>query len=160
MYLPHLQGERAPVGDAATRGVFARLDGGAGPAEMARAVLEGVAFSVRWAFEALQHSSGRSIATANIGGGGARSDVWCQIKADALGLALRRASTPDCAALGAAMLAGIGSGTMASLHEAIRLLIRFDRSFEPQPALRGYYDERFGKYRELYAALKSFNATF
>lgn len=158
MFLPHLQGERAPIWDSASRGVFARLDGSAGAPEMARAVMEGVAFSVRWAFEALEASAGRQLQVAHIGGGGARSDTWTQIKADVLGFALKRVEGADAAALGAAILAGIGSGAMGSLSDAIAALIRFDRVFEPQAEFAGFYAERFGKYRALYAGLTGFNA--
>jgi xylulokinase len=160
LFLPHLQGERAPIWDSATRGTFARIDGRAGAPELARAVLEGVAFSVRWAFEALQQSAGRQVTIANIGGGGSRSDLWSQIRADALGFSLRRTAVSDSAALGAAILAGVGSGAMPSLHEAIARLIRFDRTFEPNAALAGYYADKFGRYRELYAALQPFNARY
>lgn len=160
LFLPHLQGERAPIWDSATRGTFARMDSRAGAPELARAVMEGVAFSVRWAFEALQLSAGRTIAVANIGGGGSSSDVWSQIKADTLGFALRRTAVPDSAALGAAILAGIGSGAMPSLHEATHQLIRFDRRFEPNTALAAYYADKFGRYRELYATLKPFNDSY
>lgn len=160
LFLPHLQGERAPVWDAASRGVFARLDGRAGAPEMSRAVLEGVAFSVRLAFDALQQSSGRKLAVANIGGGGSRSDTWTQIKADALGFALRRVATPDCAALGAAILAGLGSGAMPSLRDAVHRLVQVDRTFEPDPSTRAYYDDKFGKFRELYETLRPFNARY
>jgi xylulokinase len=157
LFLPHLMGERAPLWDASSRGVFARIDGRAGAAEMARSVLEGVAFSARLAFEALQHSAGVELSLANIGGGGSRSDVWCQVRADALGFALQRTSVPDAAAIGAAILAGCGSGAFPSLTEAVRSLVRFDRTFEPDRSLRGYYDDKFGRYRELYATLKPFN---
>ena len=157
LFLPHLQGERAPIWDSASRGVFARLDNRAGAAEMVRAVMEGVAFSVRWAFEALQASAGVDVTVANIGGGGSRSDVWCQIRADALGMTLKRTAAPDAAAIGAAILAGVGCGVMPSIAVAARELVQFDRMFEPDPSKSGYYTEKFGKYCELYAALKTFN---
>jgi xylulokinase len=160
LFLPHLQGERAPLWDSASRGVFARLDPRAGPAEMARSVMEGVAFSVCLAFEALEKSAGQSIGVANIGGGGARSDAWCQIRADALGMTLKRTAAPESAAIGAAILAGLGSGTLSSLTQAADQLVQFDRTFEPDLAQAGYYDDKFGKYRALYAALKAFNASY
>lgn len=159
-FLPHLQGERAPLWDAASRGVFARLDTRAGTAEMVRSVLEGVALSARLAFDALQASGGVTLRAANIGGGGARSDIWCQIRADALGMPLKRTGISDSAALGAAILAGLGSGQMTSLQDAVRDLVHFDRVFEPNPAHRSYYDDKFGHYRELYAVLRPFNARF
>jgi xylulokinase len=160
LFLPHLAGERAPLWDSASRGVFARLDARAGAPELARSVMEGVAFSVRMAFDALRSSSGLPIVAANIGGGGARSKVWCQIRADALGVTLRRAAAPETAAIGAAILAGLGSGVMDSLTDAVRRLVQFDGTFEPNPGLRGYYDDKFGRYGELYAALKPFNTAY
>lgn len=160
LFLPHLQGERAPIWDAATRGTFARMDSRAGTAEMVRGVMEGVALSARWAFDALQNSSGVTLSTANIGGGGAQSDAWCQIRADALGFALRRTAVPDAAALGAAILAGLGSGTMTSLKDAVQRLVKFDRTFEPNAANRAYYDDKFGHYVALYEALRPFNARY
>ena len=160
LFLPHLQGERAPLWDSQSRGVFARIDGRAGPAEMARAVLEGVAFSVRLAFEALSKSAGRESSVANLGGGGSRSDIWSAIKADTLGFTLRRAAVPEAAAMGAAILAGVGSGAFGSLREAAHQLVSVDRSFEPDSRHQPYYDEKFARYQALYRALKDFNAEY
>ena len=160
LFLPHLQGERAPVWDGASRGVFARLDGRADSTSMTRAVMEGVAFSVCWAFEALQSSAGTAPDVVKLGGGGSRSDVWSQIKADVLGVALQRAAVPDSAAMGAALLAGVGTGVLGSLHDAAHSLIKYDRTFEPRPAFRQLYADRYGKFRELYGALRPFNASY
>jgi xylulokinase len=161
LFLPHLQGERAPLWDTSSRGMFARIDSRTGLAEMTRSVLEGVAYSARLAFDELQRSSAESPSLANIGGGGARSDAWCQIRADALGITLRRTVQPErAAALGAAILAGIGCGAMNSLTDAIQQLVRFDRTFEPRTAYRTYHDERFRHYKTLYEELREFNARF
>jgi xylulokinase len=160
LFLPHMQGERAPLWDASSRGAFARMNGQTAGPQMARAVLEGVGYAARLAFDALQASAGLKLAGANIGGGGARSDLWCQIRANILGFPLKRAEVTDSGALGAAILAGLGSGTMASLPEAVRALVRFDRTFAPDPSVRGYHDDRLGHYRALYDALRPFNARF
>ena len=157
LFLPHLQGERAPLWDIRSRGVFARLDGGCGAGELTRALMEGVAFSARLAFAAVEASAGATVDTLHLGGGGARSDVWCQIRADALGKVLRRVKVLNAGTVGAAMIAGLGSGTMPSLNEATARLVAFDRTFLPDGGLRGYYDDKFGKYRELYERLKPFN---
>lgn len=159
-FLPHLAGERAPVWDATSRGVFARLDAGTGPEHLTLAVLEGVAHSARWAFEALQHSAGITPDNIFIGGGGARSDLWCQIRADVLGVRLTRTTIPAAAALGAAIIAGVGSGAFGSLPRAVRELVRFDRQFEPDPSRRMFYDERFEHFRALYQDLRPFNQRF
>ena len=160
LFLPHLQGERAPIWDGASRGVFARLDGRSDAASMARAVMEGVALSVRWAFDALSSSAGFVPATINIGGGGSRSDIWTQIKADVLGIPLRRATIPDCAAMGAALLAGVGTGVVDSIAAGARRLVQFDRTFDPRPELQQFYADRYGHYRDLYEALTPFNGRF
>jgi xylulokinase len=160
LFLPHLEGERAPLWDAASRGAFVRLDARVGAPEMIRSVMEGVAFSVRLAFDALQRSAGMSLEVANLGGGGSRSDAWCQIRADTLGFSLRRAAVADVAALGAAILAGLGAGAFQSLQAAVAELVRFDHTFEPNPANRGYYDEKYGNYLALYETLRPFNARY
>ena len=159
LFLPHLSGERAPIWDAASRGSFARLDTGTGPAELAFSVMEGVAHSVRWAFEALQSSAGITIDSVNIGGGGAQSDIWCQIRADVLGMTLRRTAVPAAAALGAAILAGVGSGAFPALVPAVRQLVHFDRDFVPDAAKRARYDANHAHYRALYEAMKPFGAS-
>jgi xylulokinase len=160
LFLPHLQGERAPLWDAHSRGVFARMDTRAGAAEMARAVLEGVAFSVGLAFDALSASAGGRPALAHTGGGGARSALWNQIKTDVLGFPLKRTSVPDAAAVGAAILAGLGSGAFPSLRAAVHHLVRYDTEYRPAPGLETYYAEKAAEYRHLYDALKSFNVNY
>ena len=90
IFLPHLQGERAPIWDIAARGAFAGLDASMGAPELARAVLEGVAYSVRWLFEALEASSGARPERLRHAGGGARSEIWAQIRADVLGRPIDR----------------------------------------------------------------------
>jgi xylulokinase len=161
LFLPHLQGERAPLWDASSRGVFARIDSRTGLAEMARSVMEGVAYSARLAFDELRRSSAESPSVANIGGGGARSDAWCQIRADVLDMTLRRTVEPEAAAArGAAILAGLGCGAMGSLDDAIHQLVRFDRTFEPRTTYRAYHDERFSHYTALYEGLRDFNARY
>jgi len=160
IFLPHLSGERAPIWDSASRGVFARLGGSHGAPELAHAALEGVALSVRWAFEALQASSGLVPAVINLGGGGAQSDFWCQLRANVLGRPLQRAATPETAALGAAILAASAVGLEDDLVAVTRRLVRFDRSFAPDPALFDHYGERLAHYQALYQDLRPFNARF
>lgn len=160
LFLPHLQGERAPFWDNATRGVFARLDPSAGAPELAQAVLEGVAYSARLAFDALKSSTATDPQIINIGGGGAASDHWCQIRADVLGVPLRRCVAPESAALGAAILAGRSQDSKTTIAEVVRRLVKYDRVFEPDRERAGYHDDRVGKYAELYHALRAFNGSF
>jgi xylulokinase len=158
IFLPHLQGERAPIWDIAARASFSAIDASMGPAEFARAVYEGVAYSVRWLFEALEHSAALRPALINHSGGGARSDAWCQIRADVLGIPLRRTANLNSGVLGAAILAGAGARQFASIPEAVRALVRFDRVFQPEPRMREHHDARFAAFKALYGQLRSFNA--
>ncbi|MCP4384385.1 MAG: carbohydrate kinase, partial [Hyphomicrobiales bacterium] len=160
LFLPHLQGERAPLWDINARGVFARMETATGPGELTRSVMEGVAFSARLAFEATESSAGLTVDHLNIGGGGARSDVWCQIRANVFGRIMRRVRVLDAGTLGAAVIAGVGAGALPSLAGAVDQLVSFERVFEPEEGERGLYDARFGKFQDLYADLKSFNDNF
>jgi xylulokinase len=160
LFLPHLQGERAPFWDNATRGVFAWLDASAGAPEMAQGVLEGVAYSARLAFDALKSSTAIDPQIINIGGGGAASDHWCQVRADVLGVPLRRCIAPESAALGAAILAGRSQDSETTIAEVVQRLVKYDRIFEPDASKAAYHDARVGKYVELYQGLRTFNGDF
>jgi xylulokinase len=155
LFLPHLEGERAPVWDPHARGVFLGIDASTSPAHLARSVMEGVAYSARWILEALEHSAGCPVALLNCGGGGFRSDAWNQIRADVLGRTLRRVSTNDVAALGAATIAAAGVGARSSIAAAAAAIVRFDREYRPDPRRADRHDIGFGLYKEAYEATKS-----
>lgn len=158
LFLPHLQGERAPVWNASARASLSGVDSSMGPAEFAVAVMEGVAFSALLSVEALEKSADVSVASFRAAGGGMASDIWCQIRADVLGRPLRRLKNLDAGVLGAAILAGAGTGLFGSIAEAAGELVLTDRVFEPKLSLSGRYQYAFAKYRELYDQLTGFNA--
>ncbi len=157
LFLPHLSGERAPLWDAKARGVFFGLDASMGRAEMARAVLEGVAMSVRLAFEALDASAGLVAPVLNCGGGGFASDTWNQIRADVLGRDLRRLSVCDPGALGAAALAAVAAGLQTSLTAALADAVRFDKTYSPSPEGQARMEQQFALYRPAYQAAREIN---
>ena len=150
LFLPHLQGERAPIWDADARGMFLDLDTGTGPAELARAVYEGVAFSARWVLEALQDSATIVPRQLNCGGGGFQSDTWNQIRADVLQVTLRRVSVKDPGVLGAAGLATVACGVHPTLSDAFTKMVSIDRVFAPDESLKAHYDAKFQRYKEAY----------
>lgn len=158
LFLPHLAGERAPLWDPTSRGSFAGMTGATGPKALVAATMEGVAFSARLALEAIDASGGLKVTRLRHGGGGAASDAWCQIRANALGRTLDRVATPETGALGALVMAGVASGQIGSLEDAARTLVATDRSFEPDPAAGAIADARFAAYQELYRALGPVNA--
>ena len=157
LFLPHLEGERAPLWDAASRGAFAGMNGATGPAEMAAAVMEGVAFSARMAIDAVERSGGQTLSRLRYGGGGAASATWGQIRATALGRTLDRVSSTEAGAVGAAVMAGVATGTLASMGAAADAIVKVDRTFEPDPGATSLADERYAAYCDLYQALGPIN---
>ena len=158
IFLPHLDGERAPLWDANSRGVFAGATANTGAAEFTLAVMEGVAYSVRLLLESLEYSAGIKPETFFHSGGGALSDIWCQIRADVLGVPVKRLKNPDAGVAGAAMLAGVGVGLYAAIAEAAQKFVQVDRIFVPRLELKSRHDVGFERYKLLYEQLKPFNA--
>jgi xylulokinase len=157
LFLPHLQGERAPIWDAASRGGFAGLNATHGPDEMATAILEGVAFSARLALDVLEKSAGVRPEILRAGGGGFASDAWAQLRADILGRPIQRVAGRDPGALGAAVMAGVGTGILTDIATATKALVRLDRTFIPRKIEGARAEIRYAIWRELYDALRPVN---
>ena len=153
VFLPYLQGERTPVWDPLARGLFLGLVAGTTRGEMARAVLEGAAFSVRHMIESLEKTTGRRVASLPSVGGGTRSALGNRIRADVLQRPLEVLRCHETAALGAALMAGVGAGVYASEAAAVAAAVgtcAADR-VEPDPSRAGVYDRLYRVYREAYA---------
>ncbi len=155
LFLPYLSGERTPHNDPNARGLFAGLSLGTGRGEMTRAVLEGVAYGLRDCLELIR-GAGIAWEHALISGGGARSNLWCQIVADVLGIAVSRLRENPGPAYGAALLAGVGGGNFSSVEEAAAGRDQVDRTFEPRIECQSVYQEGYRRYRELYSRLRQF----
>ncbi len=158
LFLPHLEGERAPLWDARLRGVFAGLSGATDPAALVRSVMEGVAFSARLALEAAERSGGLRPVVWRHGGGGAVSDRWCQIRANALGRPLERVSAPEAGAMGALVMAGVAAEILPDLAAATAELVAVDRVFVPDPAAEAQANDRFSLFQDLYRATAPISA--
>ena len=153
LFLPHLLGERAPYWNPAARGAFVGLAMPHGRAEIARATLEGVALHLRLILDALR-GQGAEIAAMRLIGGGAKSALWRQIFADALGLPIvLPALTAEATSLGAAIAGGIGVGIYPDFGVASRL-IPVHEAERPDPATAARYDELVALYAETYRALE------
>ncbi|MFM8745082.1 MAG: FGGY-family carbohydrate kinase [Aestuariivirga sp.] len=157
LFLPQLGGERAPLWDPGAMGSFTGLTPGTGPAELARAVLEGVAYAARLVFDRLEQSAARGAAVIHHAGGGSASDLWCQVRADVLGKPLRRAANRDAGVLGAALMAGTGTGMFPSLRAAVRDAVSFDRDFAPDPSAADRHARRYEAYQLAYDKLVPVN---
>ena len=153
LFAPWLSGERAPVLDHYARGAFAGLSMGHTKGHLARAVMEGVAFHIRWILEAME-AIGLPIREANAIGGGSTSALWTQIISDITGRTLHVVEHPlEAGAIGAALAVAVGMGIYPNM-EAVDGLIRIARVVEPQgEAGRVRYDALYREYRALYEAL-------
>ena len=154
LFLPHLEGERAPLWDAQLRGSFIGIDGATGGPEFALGVMEGVALSARMLLGAIDAASGEPPARLFHAGGGARSDLWAQIRADCLGRPLDRVAFPDVGCLGAAIMAAVGAGRHAQLSDGVMAMTAVERSFEPNPRFRARYDAMYDAYLRALDALR------
>jgi xylulokinase len=153
IFLPHLEGERAPLWDINARASLSGLSSSMGAAEAARAVLEGVSYSARLVLDSLEASACLRPTEINHSGGGAASDIWCQIRADVLNRPIRRLKMLDAGVLGSALMAGTGIGVFVSLSEAAKKFVELDRVFEPNKAQIDRHDHGFEKYKMLYQQL-------
>jgi len=153
VFLPYLTGERTPHADPWARGVFHGLSLKAGPAHLARAVLEGVAYAMRDSVELIR-GLGIPIVRIRLSGGGARNPFWCRMQAAVYGATVVRLVREEGPAMGAAMLAGIGTGVFRSYGDAVRVCVADRDRFAVDPALRRTYEAGYRVYRSLYPALR------
>jgi xylulokinase len=152
-YTPWIWGERAPVEDRTLRAGLFNLSLHNTREDIIRAFLEGIAFNTRWLLAPVEKFIGRNVGTIHIVGGGAQSDVWCQIFADVLSVEIKQVADPIYAnARGAAWIAAVGSGEIR--FEDIPQLVQFKRTYEPQPQNRALYDEKFTVFQKIYQQMK------
>ena len=152
-YLPYLMGERTPHNDPYCRGTFIGMDMTHERKHMTRAVLEGVAFSLRDTFEIMK-KMGISIPVISVNGGGARSRLWCEIIADVLNVKVIKLNTNEGPAYGAAILAAVGDRQFDSVEEACSSLIKITESIEANPANVEIYNRKYEKFKLIYPAVK------
>ncbi|HEY9108439.1 MAG TPA: FGGY-family carbohydrate kinase [Roseateles sp.] len=149
IYTPWLAGERTPVDDPRLRAGLFNLSLEHSREDIFRAFLEGVALNTRWMMEPFARLLGRDPGVVTAVGGGAQSDVWCQILADVTGQPIRQPPNPIQAnALGATFIAGVGIGAYASLADTATLQ-RTRRIYEPASALRRLYADKFESFKDL-----------
>ena len=158
IFLPHLEGERAPLWDINTRASLSGLSSSMGAAEVARAVLEGVSYSARLVMDSLEVSACLRPAEIHHSGGGAASDLWCQIRADVLGRPIKRMEMLDAGVLGAALMAGTGIGVFHSLSAAAKSFVVVNRIFESDHTQSERHDFSYEKYKMLYRQLMPWHA--
>jgi len=154
VFLPYLTGERTPHMDPHARGAFVGLTSRHGLGHLTRAVMEGVAFSLR---DSLEITVGLGIKPNQIRatGGGARSAFWRQLLADVMSCPIVRTEADEGPAYGAALLAGVASGVYTDVAEATAQISLRPDICEPNPSAARRYMDYYAAYRELYPATRS-----
>ncbi len=153
LFLPYMAGERSPIWNPNATGVFFGLDYAKTRGHMIRACMEGVAYALRHNLEAAA-DAGASVTSMRAMGGSANSLVWTQIKADVTGRKIEVPLSDTATTLGAAILAGCGTGVYGSFQEAVKKTISVRRVHEPNAGFKDVYEEGYKKYRALYDRLK------
>lgn len=149
MFVPWIYGERAPVDDRFVRAALFNLSLENSREDIIRSVLEGVAYNTRWLLAPVEKFLGKKQTVLNFVGGGARSDIWCQILADVLNLTIRQVTDPIQAnARGAAFIAAVGLGYLK--YADIPAMIEYRASYTPNPQNRQVYDKMFKEFVQFY----------
>jgi len=136
VFVPALTGLGAPYWDPTARGTLLGITRGTTRAHLARATLDAIAFEVRDVVDAMTSEAGVSLPSLQVDGGASANDLLCQLQADQLGVPVQRPQVLETTALGAAFLAGLGTGVWDSTDE-LAATWRLDRQFEPTPGMRG-----------------------
>jgi xylulokinase len=153
MYTPWIWGERAPVDDRLLRGNLVNLSLNNSREDIIRAFFEGIAFNTRWLLAPVEKFLGRKVETIHLVGGGAKSDVWCQIFADVMNLTIQQVKDPiQSNARGAAWIAAVGLGEI-SFHDIPRL-VEFKKTYQPDPGNRSIYEDRFEVFKQIHRQMK------
>lgn len=153
IWLPYLMGERTPHLDPNARAALVGLTASHTEGHIVRAILEGVAFSLKDAIEIFKEL-GTEPHSIRLGGGGARSRSWREIQASVYGQTVETTSADEGAAFGAAILAGVGAGCWASVGEACDAAIEVTERIEPDPESVKALERNYEAYRRLYGALR------
>ena len=153
IWLPYLMGERTPHVDPGARGALVGIGASHTRAHVARAIMEGVAYSLRDTF-AIFAEMNVPVTGVRLGGGGARSALWRKIQADVYGRDCEIVQTEEGAAYGAALLAGVGAKFWASVDEACAQVVEVKQRVAHDPAMTPIMERGYEIYRALYPALK------
>lgn len=147
LFLPYLAGERAPLWNPDLRACFFGLSLNHGRPEMARAVVESIAFGLRLATERIQEG-GFAIDSIRCSGGAARNASLCAIKADVLNVGISLPHITECEPMGNACACAVAMGDYSTLKEASAAMVSIEEHYEPRPSLRRLYDDRYAAWKD------------
>lgn len=155
LLLPHFNGAATPYMDGEARGAIVGLTLKHTKRDLYKAVMEGVAYEMQTNICFLENA-GIPIHRLHATGGGAKSSLWLQIKANVLNRELKTLHTEEAGTVGSAMLAAVAMGCYSNMIDASAAFVQQAKSFIPQPEYSCIYRERYKKYQGLYEAMKTF----
>ncbi|NDJ78971.1 MAG: hypothetical protein GYB65_22195 [Chloroflexi bacterium] len=153
LVLPHFAGSGTPTFDTASKGAILGLTFGTTRRDLAKALLEGLTYELRLNLDLLREG-GVEIDQLRAIGGGARSDLWVQLKADITGIPVAVPRITEAACWGAALLAGAGAGCFTDVRAAAEAAVQFGQHISPDPTRHARYTDQYALYRQLYPAVK------
>lgn len=153
LFTPYLYGERTPHADSSIRASFIGMDETHTKKHFAKAVMEGITFSLQESLEIFR-SQGKEIGSIVSIGGGAKNPVWLQMQADIFNAQVLTLTSEQGPAMGAAILAAVGSGWFESLEDCSKTFIGTASIYEPNPEAVSSYRKLFAIYQEVYGHTK------
>ncbi len=153
LVLPHFAGAATPYMDSGSKGAVVGLTLGTTQQQLYSACLEGVCYEMRLNVERL-NECGIKIKSLRAVGGGAKSDVWLQMKADILGIPVTRLGSEEAGAVGSAMLTGIAAGVFEDLKQAADIMVSVKNTYFPRPEVHKAYEDPYQRYKCLYNAVR------
>ena len=156
LILPHFVGAGTPSMDADSKGAILGLDLSTSRGQIIKAMLDSVSYEVKLSLDAME-AAGIAVRELRAFGGGAKSPLWLQTKADIYGKPVRAVAVSEAPCLGVAILAGVATGVFSSMEEALAQMVRIGRTYEPDLALHERYMESFQLFAQVYPTLAELN---
>ncbi|MCU6707869.1 FGGY family carbohydrate kinase [Paenibacillus sp. J5C_2022] len=153
LVVPHFAGSGTPTMNPDAKGVIYGLTFNTDASQLYRALLEGVTYEMRYNMDCLK-DAGIAVHSLRAVGGGAKSDLWLQIKADIMNQPIRKLDISEAGTIGTMLLAGKAAGIYSSYEEAVELLVKPVGTFEPNPVNGALYEERYEQYKRLSKAVE------
>ena len=154
LFLPFLSSQVSPYYHDNARGGSIGLTLAHDRPIMARAVLEGVIYEIRMIVEAMEKVLDRPFETIRLSGGGAKSDLWCQMQADVYGRPVEKLRISDCTTLGAAILGAVGAGIFPTIEEAVDKMVHTYGFIEPNMENHKIYTDMYNVFKDTFLALR------
>ena len=156
LILPHFVGSGTPAIDPLSKGAILGLTLSTTRGQIVKAIIDSVTYEIKLSIDAME-AAGLAINELRAMGGGTKSTLWLQTKADILGRPVKAMDVSEAPCLGCALLAGVATGVYASTAEAVARAVRVNRTYEPNPKLQDQYAEKAAVYAKVYPTLKGLN---